>query len=203
MATKKRSTIKSRRESISATKPKTLSSILKGQTKLSRSFKESLAIGAAVAGPGKFLKPLKKVADLAKAKKGTPSFASTLQKATAKATKSKKAAAAREKGRAIKLAKKDPKEGKLRREDLAFERRARKSLENVKTNPSKKTVEKRVRQLKLKASRKAPSFRAKRSTSGKSTRVSKQAKVPKDSRGRDVEGNFQEIEGRRVFVPDK
>lgn len=175
MATRKRSTIKSRRESISARKPKTLKSILKGQTKLSRSFKESLAIGAAVVGPGKILKPLKKVADLAKAKKGTPSFASTLEKATAKATKKNK----------------------------ALEKRARKQLENVKTKPSKKTVEKRVRQLKLKASRKAPSFRAKRSKSGKSTRVSKQSQVPKDSRGRDVEGNFQEIEGRRVFVPDK
>ena len=61
MATKKRKgrTIASRKESISARKPKTMKSILKGQTKLSKSFKESLAVAGAVAGPGKLSKAFK------------------------------------------------------------------------------------------------------------------------------------------------
>lgn len=79
MATKKRSTIKSRKEKISARKPKTLSSILKGQTKLSRSFKESVGIAATVAGPGKILKAGK-----------LPKHIKDLMKKAAKAEKSGK-----------------------------------------------------------------------------------------------------------------
>jgi hypothetical protein len=178
MATKKRSTIKSRKESISARKPKTLSSILKGQTKLSKSFKESLGIGAAIAGPGKFLKPIKKVAKVVKKLKAPVKRGPDVRnpKVVAKAKAARPTSPA-DKGIAA------------ARRDVALAKKARKQLKPANPNPSKKTIEKRVRALKLKRSRKA--------------KVTREPKVPKDSRGRDVEGNFQEIEGRRVFVPDK
>jgi hypothetical protein len=56
VAKKKRRTIKSRKESISARKPKTtVGSLIKESQRLTKSFKESVIIGAALAGPGKFI----------------------------------------------------------------------------------------------------------------------------------------------------
>jgi hypothetical protein len=98
MATRKRTggrTIKSRKEQIRARKPKTLASILKGQTKLSKSFKESVGIAGALAGPGKFFRVAKSAKELAALKKGVPAFGKTLEKATSKATAARKASKSR------------------------------------------------------------------------------------------------------------
>ncbi len=67
MATRKRSTIKSRKEEIRARKPKTVGGLIKESQRLSRSFKESVAVGGAIVGPGKFGKGAAKIAQKIKA----------------------------------------------------------------------------------------------------------------------------------------